>query len=129
MTLCSICHRHLPLAVDETAPTADELTVDARGVVRPGAYVCGACLDAAEDALAEARELAADVTDDEILEISEGTGLTGDMAMYAICHVALTGDLPDRLRSALTAEQQARYEGPHCQIYARAECARVLQQD
>src|SRR5690606_1072800 len=32
----------------------------------------------------------------------------------------------DHLRSALTAEQQARYEGPHGQIYARAECARVL---
>lgn len=126
MTLCSICHRDLPIAVDETAPTTDELTVDARGVVRPGAYVCGACLDAAEDALAEARELAADVTDDEIREIADGTGLTGDMAMYAICRVALTGDLPAHLRSALTAEQQARYEGPHGQIYARAECARVL---
>jgi len=49
MTLCSICHRDLPIAVDETDPTTDELTVDARGVIRPGAYVCGACLDAAED--------------------------------------------------------------------------------
>lgn len=53
-TRCSICRRHLPLAIDETDPTADELAVDARGVVRPGAYVCGACLDAAEDELAEA---------------------------------------------------------------------------
>lgn len=126
MTLCSICHRHLPIAVDETAPTADELTVDARGVVRPGAYVCGACLDAAEDELAEARALAATVTDDQILEISEGTSLTGDYAMYAICRIALTGWSPDSARLSVTPEDLARYEGPHGQIYARAECARVL---
>ena len=53
-TRCSVCHRHLSVAIDETDPTADELTVDARGVIRLGAYVCGACLDAAEDELAEA---------------------------------------------------------------------------
>lgn len=124
MTLCSICHRHLPIAVDETAPTSDELTVDVAGVIRPGAYVCGACLDAAEDALEEARALAATVTDDQIRELSEGTSLTGDYAMYAICRIALTGWSPDSAQ--LSPEDLARYQGPHGQIYARAECARVL---
>lgn len=132
MTRCSICHRHLPIAVDETAPTADELTVDVAGVIRPGAYVCGACLDAAEDALSEARALAATVTDDQILEISEGTSLSGDYAMYEICSIALTGWPPDYARLArvgVTPDDLARYEGPHGQIYARAECARVLRRE
>src|SRR5690606_29915898 len=131
MTRCSICRRDLPIAVDETDPTTDELTVDAAGVIRPGAYVCGACLDAAEDAIAEARELAADVTDDQILAISEGTSVSGDYLMYEICRIALTGWMPDDAdyaqlaRVGVTPEDLARYTGPHGQIYARAECARV----
>src|SRR5690606_10492890 len=114
-----------------TDPMADEITVDARGLVRPGAYVCGACLDAAEDDLTDARALAATITDDQILEISEGAGLTGDYLMHEICRAALAGELdaariPGPSRVGVALDDLARYSGPHGQIYARAECARVL---
>jgi hypothetical protein len=47
---CAACGKTGPVADDQTDPGQDELALDARGIVAPDQYVCGACLEAAEDA-------------------------------------------------------------------------------
>jgi len=46
---CSNCGKRGMIAEDETDPGQDELALDARGVVSANEYVCGECLEAAED--------------------------------------------------------------------------------
>ena len=48
-TKCYRCGKAGPIAEDQTDAAADELACDTRGLVRWHEYVCGECLDAAED--------------------------------------------------------------------------------
>ena len=44
------------MAEDQTDPRRDEITLDARGVLRRDQYLCGECMDAAEDSQRLAKE-------------------------------------------------------------------------
>lgn len=46
---CAQCGKVGPLAEDQTDPAADELACDTRRLVAPNEYVCGECLEQAED--------------------------------------------------------------------------------
>lgn len=46
---CASCGKRCLVAEDETDPGADEVALDARGLVAENEYVCGACLSDAED--------------------------------------------------------------------------------
>lgn len=50
---CKCCGKTAPIADDQTDPGMDELAVDSRGLVARNEYVCGECLEAAEDAAAD----------------------------------------------------------------------------
>lgn len=54
---CAKCGKACSVAQDQTDPASDELALDSRGLVARSEYVCGECLDAAEDAVALATEL------------------------------------------------------------------------
>ena len=49
MQTCAKCGNTGPVAGDQTDAGPDELALDSRGLVAANRYVCGACLEAAED--------------------------------------------------------------------------------
>ncbi len=53
---CYCCDKSAPVADDQTDAGPDELAIDSRGLCAANEYVCGECLDAAEDAARAARE-------------------------------------------------------------------------
>jgi hypothetical protein len=47
---CAGCGRRGLVADDQTDPSPSELVIDSRGLVARNEYICGACLEEAEDA-------------------------------------------------------------------------------
>ena len=50
---CFNCEKEGPMALDQTDPGQDELTVDTRGVLWNNELICGECMEAAEDSQAK----------------------------------------------------------------------------
>ena len=49
MKTCAECGKSGSVATDQTDPGSDEMAIDSRGLVKRNEYVCGECLDAAQD--------------------------------------------------------------------------------
>ena len=61
---CAACGKLCPVAEDETGPADDEVACDVRGLVVLGEYVCGECLNDAEDHLVTCCVCGSDVRSD-----------------------------------------------------------------
>lgn len=61
MKKCYQCHKVGRVADDETGPGQHEMAVDSRGLVAMYEYVCGECLEEAEDAGGEECQLGDDM--------------------------------------------------------------------
>lgn len=75
---CAKCGKAGQIADDETDPGHDELACDTLGVVEVNEYVCGECLDAAEDYLPCSHCLGDGTIDGEPCSYCEGTGDAGE---------------------------------------------------
>jgi hypothetical protein len=67
------------------------------------------------------------ITDEQIAALEQESGQAGDLAMAAICQIALRGEADERTATALSRSEKdridARFPTP---AEARAECARVI---
>lgn len=66
------------------------------------------------------------ITDTQIRQLADDAGWHGDYTMMAICEIALTGVVDQKLDRLLNDEDRAIVARFGTPAAARAECARVL---